>query len=92
MIHKHQFATFVDLWVNVSLAVKQDKEADKEFGWVQEMYAYSIAAATAPDGPIRHELKKEFMVQPPWDDKLVTPVRCPVREGLFRSWIVVVPV
>lgn len=37
MIHKDQFASIVDLWVNTSLAIKADHEADKEFGWVQEM-------------------------------------------------------
>ena len=37
MINKHQFATFVDTWVNVSLAIKQDEDADKAWGWVQEM-------------------------------------------------------
>ena len=78
MIHKDQFASFVDLWVNTSLAIKQDKEADKEFGWVQEMYAYSIASATAAGGPIRHQLKTQFMAQPPWDDR-------PTREvGMDR--------
>ncbi|KAL6783874.1 hypothetical protein ACKKBG_A03835 [Auxenochlorella protothecoides x Auxenochlorella symbiontica] len=70
MIHKDQFASIVDLWVNTSLAIKADHEADKEFGWVQEMYAYSIASATADGGPIRYDLHKELMIQPPWDDRL----------------------
>ena len=29
-------------------------------------YAYSIAAANAPGGPIWHELHPEFLVHPPW--------------------------
>ena len=37
MIHKAQFASIVDSWVNLTIAIKQDPEADREFGWVQEM-------------------------------------------------------
>jgi hypothetical protein len=37
MISKRQFGSFVDTWVNVTLALKQDKEADKAWGWVIEM-------------------------------------------------------
>ena len=93
MIHKDQFASFVDLWVNTSLAIKQDKEADKEFGWVQEMYAYSIASATAAGGPIRHQLKTQFMAQPPWDDRPTREVgvtRVLRRRGLGSGYIAVV--
>ncbi|KAK4388629.1 Hydroxyproline O-arabinosyltransferase 1 [Sesamum angolense] len=32
-------------WMNVSLAMKKDPEADKAFGWVLEMYAYAVASA-----------------------------------------------
>lgn len=27
-------------WMNVSLAMKKDPDADKAFGWVLEMYLY----------------------------------------------------
>ncbi|PRW44917.1 hypothetical protein C2E21_6489 [Chlorella sorokiniana] len=69
-IHKRQFAGIVDKWFNLSIAIKQDPEADKEFGWVQEMYAYSIAAATALDAPVRHKTILEIQLQPPWDASL----------------------
>eukprot|EP00887_Chlorella_sp_A99_P004186 scaffold23.g4186.t1 len=70
MIHKGQLASIVDSWANISFALKQDAEADKEFGWVLEMYAYSIASAQAAGGPIQYGLHLEWQLQPPWDSKL----------------------
>lgn len=69
-IHKRQFAALADNWFKLSIAIKNDTEADREFGWVQEMYAYSIAAATSLDQPVRHQLHVEMQLQPPWDTKL----------------------
>lgn len=51
-------------WVNVSLAMKSDQEADKAFGWVLEMYGYALASALHG---VQHILRKDFMLQPPWD-------------------------
>ncbi|GAB4823150.1 hypothetical protein N2152v2_010196 [Parachlorella kessleri] len=70
MIHRDQLAAIVDRWLEISFRIKQDQEADKAWGWVQEMYAYCIAAAQAPDGPVVHELHPEFMLQPPWESSL----------------------
>ncbi|KAF5956128.1 hypothetical protein HYC85_008984 [Camellia sinensis] len=54
-------------WMNVSLAMKWDPIADKEFGWVFEMYAYAVASALHNVGNI---LYKDFMIQPPWDTEI----------------------
>ncbi|KAF8395699.1 hypothetical protein HHK36_019649 [Tetracentron sinense] len=51
-------------WMNVSLTMKDDTEADKAFGWVLEMYAYAVASALHG---VHHILRKDFMLQPPWD-------------------------
>ncbi|GAB4855974.1 hypothetical protein Ancab_024613 [Ancistrocladus abbreviatus] len=51
-------------WLNISLRMKYDPEADKAFGWVQEMYAYAIASALHA---VSYILRKDFMLQPPWD-------------------------
>lgn len=51
-------------------------------------YAYSIASATADGGPIRYDLHKELMIQPPWDDRLSFEVRRKGRgcdEGGMRA-------
>ncbi|KAL4448637.1 hypothetical protein ABPG75_005856 [Micractinium tetrahymenae] len=71
-IHKRQFAAIVDSWFKLSIAIKNDTEADREFGWVQEMYAYSIASATTLDKPIRYVLHVEMQLQPPWDKTLIS--------------------
>ncbi|CAN1250470.1 Hydroxyproline O-arabinosyltransferase PLENTY [Linum perenne] len=54
-------------WVNVSLRMKDDPETDKAFGWVLEMYAYAVASALHG---VRHILRKDFMIQPPWDTEV----------------------
>lgn len=57
-------AKIAPTWMNVSLKMKEDPETDKAFGWVLEMYAYAIASALHG---VRHILRKDFMLQPPWD-------------------------
>ncbi|KAF3631121.1 putative ultraviolet-B receptor UVR8-like isoform X1 [Capsicum annuum] len=51
-------------WMNVSLRMKHDEETDKTFGWVLEMYAYAVASALHG---VQHILRKDFMLQAPWD-------------------------
>uniref|UniRef100_A0A8I7B9J1 Hydroxyproline O-arabinosyltransferase-like domain-containing protein n=1 Tax=Hordeum vulgare subsp. vulgare TaxID=112509 RepID=A0A8I7B9J1_HORVV len=53
--------------MNVSLQMKEDQESDKAFGWVLEMYAYAVASALRG---VQHVLRKDFMIQPPFDKKL----------------------
>ncbi|XP_057515078.1 hydroxyproline O-arabinosyltransferase NOD3-like isoform X1 [Amaranthus tricolor] len=67
IIRKSILKKIAPTWMNVSLRIKNDTEADTTFGWVQEMYAYAIASALHG---VKHILHKEFMVQPPWDQKL----------------------
>ncbi|KAK4285346.1 hypothetical protein QN277_002054 [Acacia crassicarpa] len=64
IIEKNLLAEIAPTWMNVSLKMKQDPETDKAFGWVLEMYAYAIASALHG---VRHILRKDFMLQPPWD-------------------------
>ena len=60
-------------------SMKKDPAAEKAFGWILEMYAFSIASATKPGEPIQYELHPELMIQPPWDQTL--QVRLVVRLG-----------
>ena len=55
----------VPLWYNISLAVHNDEEAAKEWGWIQEMYAFTISMYLA--GIERCGLFIDMMAQPPWD-------------------------
>ncbi|KAK8919445.1 hypothetical protein KSP39_PZI021199 [Platanthera zijinensis] len=79
IIKKSQLEQVAPTWMNISLKMKEDPESDKAFGWVLEMcgslfmlskffwYAYAIASALHG---IRHILRKDFMIQPPWDLKV----------------------
>ncbi|KAL8527793.1 hypothetical protein ACS0TY_005577 [Phlomoides rotata] len=51
-------------WMNVSLRMKNDPETDTTFGWVLEMYGYAVASALHG---VQHILRKDLMLQPPWD-------------------------
>ncbi|XP_062082253.1 hydroxyproline O-arabinosyltransferase NOD3-like [Humulus lupulus] len=64
IIKKSILEEIAPTWVNVSLRMKDDPETDKAFGWVLEMYAYAVASALHG---VRHILRKDFMLQPPWD-------------------------
>ncbi|KAK4770591.1 hypothetical protein SAY87_031123 [Trapa incisa] len=64
IIKKDVLAKISPTWMNVSLKMKEDPETDKSFGWVLEMYAYAVASALHG---VQHILRKDFMLQPPWD-------------------------
>ncbi|KAJ1432073.1 Hyp O-arabinosyltransferase-like protein [Sesbania bispinosa] len=64
IIQKSLLEEIAPTWVNVSLRMKDDPETDKAFGWVLEMYAYAVASALHG---VKHILRKDFMLQPPWD-------------------------
>ena len=48
-------------WKDVSFALKKDPEADAEFGWMLEMWGYSIACGKAG---IRHRILDEMQIEP----------------------------
>lgn len=64
IIKKELLEKIAPTWMNISLKMKRDQETDKAFGWVLEMYAYAVASALHD---VQHILRKDFMVQPPWD-------------------------
>lgn len=64
IIKKSILENIAPTWMNISLRMKDDPETDKAFGWVLEMYAYAVASALHG---VRHTLRKDFMIQPPWD-------------------------
>jgi hypothetical protein len=69
MIHKDQLKPVVEIWSNLSITIKQDAEADKQWGWVQEMFAWSIAS-TQVEPLVEYKIVPEMMLQPPWDAQL----------------------
>lgn len=64
IIKKSLLEQIAPTWMNVSMRMKEDPEADKTFGWVLEMYGYAIASALHG---VQHILRRDFMIQPPWD-------------------------
>uniref|UniRef100_A0A0D9UZI8 Hydroxyproline O-arabinosyltransferase-like domain-containing protein n=1 Tax=Leersia perrieri TaxID=77586 RepID=A0A0D9UZI8_9ORYZ len=67
IIKKALLQKIAPTWMNVSLQMKEDQETDKTFGWVLEMYAYAVASALHG---VQHILRKDFMIQPPFDTEL----------------------
>eukprot|EP00798_Chlamydomonas_sp_ICE-L_P000569 gene569-1986_t len=53
------------IFLNVSINVHKDHEAQKEWGWVQEMYAYTMSVWLA--GIRNVPQYPHIMAQPPWD-------------------------
>ncbi|KAI3495510.1 hypothetical protein L1887_37851 [Cichorium endivia] len=64
IIRKDLLEKIAPTWMNVSLRMKDDPVTDRTFGWVLEMYAYAVASALHG---VQHILRKDFMIQPPWD-------------------------
>lgn len=67
IIKKSLLEKIAPTWMNVSIKMKNDPDTDKTFGWVLEMYGYAVASALHG---VQHILRKDFMIQPPWDLKL----------------------
>lgn len=65
------FARVCPKWVELTAKLEKDDEAKTAFGWVREMYAYSMAAALAK---VKHSTpfppESPLMVQPPADAAL----------------------
>ena len=61
IISKAQLVTLTPTWLQLSLALKRDPAADRRFGWVLEMWGYSIAAA---QHGIKHKVQREWQIEP----------------------------
>mmetsp|Transcript_5600 Transcript_5600/g.16286 ORF Transcript_5600/g.16286 Transcript_5600/m.16286 type:complete len:444 (-) Transcript_5600:111-1442(-) len=62
LIHLDQLRRVYQKWLDFSLGLRSNSEAERVIqGWVQEMWGYSIAAASQG---IVHRLVEEFQVEP----------------------------
>mmetsp|Transcript_63547 Transcript_63547/g.200965 ORF Transcript_63547/g.200965 Transcript_63547/m.200965 type:complete len:560 (+) Transcript_63547:123-1802(+) len=66
-ISKRDLARIAPVWMNVTMAIKLDHEANKAWGWVLEMWGYTIAAKIIG---VSHDLHPALAAQPPWDTKI----------------------
>eukprot|EP00879_Flechtneria_rotunda_P031166 GHRR01034020.1.p1 GENE.GHRR01034020.1~~GHRR01034020.1.p1 ORF type:complete len:303 (+),score=76.00 GHRR01034020.1:478-1386(+) len=63
-----QMRELMPIWHNMSVEIFKDKEANQKWGWVQEMYAFTISLYVIG---VRHvDLILHLMAQPPWDSKM----------------------
>ncbi|GAB4823623.1 hypothetical protein N2152v2_010669 [Parachlorella kessleri] len=56
------------VWFNLSIAVHTDPVSNKEWGWVQEMYAFTLSCWNL--GLREIDLHRWMMAQPPYDSEL----------------------
>ena len=64
IIAKGDFKRLSQLWHDYTLRIFEDREMKKAWGWVLEMYGYTLAAH---ETGVHHIMYKKFMCQPPWD-------------------------
>ena len=68
MLSLDQLKALSNKWLNMSIFIHHDDEANSKWGWVQEMYAFAMALFSTGEKDV--SLHKEWMAQPPWDEKL----------------------
>ena len=61
LLHIDALKALVQPWYDTSFALKRDSAADAEFGWMLEMWGYSIGAALAG---VRHRLVEPLQLEP----------------------------
>ena len=66
-IRKDDLKRLAPVWVETTLAIKKDGEANRDWGWVLEMYGYTIAAYRIG---LQHDLRPQLTSQPPWDKSI----------------------
>jgi len=67
MLHKDDLARVAPMWHDMAVRMKTDPEADRAWGWVLEMWAYTCAAWLTG---VHHDLVPKLQAQPPWDTSL----------------------
>ena len=71
LIYLDSLNRLIDDYIVITEEIEKDEDAKKKLGWVREMYAYSIAAATSNVKHIVEEPRKTMLIsQPPADDDL----------------------
>lgn len=61
IIHKKQLLQLTEPWWQLCLTLKRDPAANRDFGWVLEMWAWALASAKAG---VRHKVLAEFQAEP----------------------------
>jgi len=72
MLHKNDLAKVAPVWHDMAVRMKTDPQADRAWGWVLEMWAYTCAAWVSG---VHHDLVPRLQAQPPWDTTCVPPAK-----------------
>ena len=60
-MHVENVKKLTPLWYQISVELKHDNAADRAFGWVLEMWGYSIACARVG---VKHYVWQQFQIEP----------------------------
>ncbi len=61
IVHVDNLKKLTPLWYQLSVDLKHDSAADRAFGWVLEMWGYSIACARVG---VKHYVWQQFQIEP----------------------------
>ena len=61
IVHVESLKKLTPLWYDLSVDLKHDPQADRAFGWVLEMWGYSIACARVG---VKHYVWQQFQIEP----------------------------
>ena len=61
IIHKKQLLQLTEPWWQLCLTLKRDPAANRDFGWVLEMWGWALTSAKAG---VRHKVLAEFQAEP----------------------------
>ncbi|KAL1508604.1 hypothetical protein AB1Y20_004701 [Prymnesium parvum] len=61
IMHVNNLKKLAPLWFDLSVELKADREADRAFGWVLEMWGYSLACARLG---VKHFVWQQLQIEP----------------------------
>ena len=61
ILHVDMLKKVTPLWYDLSVTLKADRDADRAFGWVLEMWGYSLAAARVG---LKHYVWQQLQIEP----------------------------
>ena len=65
IVYKHDFKRMVNAWHDLTITLHNDAETKKAWGWVLEMWAYTLACYKEGVSQLMYP---QFMVQPPYSE------------------------
>ena len=70
MISQEMLLEVLPRWDSVMRAIHVDVNATRDFGWVKEMFAFTLAMVSLPSGVPDVLVERGMMIQPPFDSHL----------------------